>query len=190
MAPGESDIVTRVQAGEVGDFGQLYDWYIKKIYDFIYFKTFHRETAEDLTSQTFFKALEKINSFDQAKGTFSAWLYRIARNTVIDHYRTQKKEANIEDYWDISSDTDVAYEAEVNDQLEQIKKYLHLFKPQQREIILLRLWENLTFAEIADITGLSLANCKMTFSRTVRKIREELAPLLLWLMVVIKDLIA
>ena len=94
MENDEFAIVQSCQKGSVEDFGRLYDLYIKKIYNFIYYKTHHQETAEDLVSIVFTKALKKINTFDNS-GTFSAWLYRIARNTVIDHYRTKKLDYNI-----------------------------------------------------------------------------------------------
>jgi len=103
----EKDIIVSCQQGDLEKFSWLYDKYIKKIYDFIYFKTTHKETAEDLTSQTFFKALEKIKTFNSDKGTFSAWLYQIARNTVIDHYRTMKKTVDIDDVWDMAEDQDI-----------------------------------------------------------------------------------
>src|SRR6056297_2278284 len=90
MKQRESQAINNCQQGQLDSFNWLYERYIKKIYNFIYYKTMHQETAEDLTSQTFIKALNKINSFDSEQGTFQAWLYKIARNTVIDHYRTQK----------------------------------------------------------------------------------------------------
>lgn len=92
----------KCQKGELEAFGFLYDNYIKKIYDFIYYKTHHQETAEDLTNATFMKALENIRKFNLQEAYFPAWLYKIARNTVIDHYRTQKNHNNIDDAWDIA----------------------------------------------------------------------------------------
>src|SRR3990167_9293693 len=78
----ESSYVTKCQAGDTVAFGVLYDYYIDKIYRFVYYKTFVKEVAEDITSDVFHKALVKINSFDSSKGVFSAWLYRIARNAL------------------------------------------------------------------------------------------------------------
>lgn len=61
MAFSEQQVISQCQQGQLDGFGQLYDLYIKKIYNFIYYKTHHQQTAEDLTSQTFLKALSKIN---------------------------------------------------------------------------------------------------------------------------------
>ena len=161
MENNESQTIARIKGGELDQFGRLYDLYIKKIYNFIYYKTLHKETAEDLTSQTFFKALKNIKSFDEAKGSFSSWIYRIARNTVIDYHRTKRTEANIDDIWDLSSDSNIETDINTIQKLDTVKKYLQKFKPQQREIVIMRLWDQLSYQEIAEITGLTVANCKM-----------------------------
>ena len=175
MEPIESAAISACQAGNLKEFGVLYDRYVKKIYDFIYYKTWHRETAEDLTSQVFFKALEHIKSYDENKGNFSSWVYRIARNAVIDHYRTKKTETNIDDAWGLHDDTNIERDIDTAEKLAKVKTYLEQFKPQQREVVILRLWENMSYQEIADATGLSVANCKMTVSRVLSKLRQDMA---------------
>ena len=100
MDSKEQKLIKDCLGGDLKKFGGLYELYIDKIYKFIYFKTHHKETAEDLVSQTFFKALENIKGFDPSKGKFSSWLYRIARNCVIDYYRTKKAKIDIYDTWD------------------------------------------------------------------------------------------
>ena len=189
MEISESKIITSIKGGQLEEFGRLYDLYIKKIYNFIYYKTWHKETAEDLTSQTFFKALESIQSFEEKKGSFSAWLYRIARNTVIDHFRTTKIEKNIDDYWSLSSNSDIKTDIDLAQKLEQVKKYLQNFKPQQREIVIMRLWDQLSYQEIAEITGLTIASCKMTFSRVITKLRQDMAFVILYILILIKQII-
>jgi RNA polymerase sigma-70 factor (ECF subfamily) len=167
-------IVKNCQAGRTEEFGLLYDRYIRKIYDFVYYKTMRRETAEDLTSQTFLKALEKIDDFDGGKGAFGAWLYRIARNTVIDHYRTRKEDANIEDIWDLAGKDDVARDIDMKAKLEKVEKYLAALKREHREIVMLHLWEGLTHKEIAEALGKSEASCKMLYSRAITTLRREM----------------
>ncbi|MFH1325935.1 MAG: RNA polymerase sigma factor [Candidatus Falkowbacteria bacterium] len=169
----ESDIIARIQKGDSEDFGILYDRYIKKIYDFVYFKTGHKETAEDLVSIVFTKALEKINTFDNI-GSFSSWIYRIARNTVIDYYRTKKSDANIEDAWDLADDSYVEIDLDVKQKLAEVKKYLSKLKSEQRDIIIMRVWQEMSYAEIAEIVGKSEASCKMVFSRAMKQLRAEM----------------
>lgn len=166
--------IKQCQRGNLEAFGGLYDAYIKKIYDFVYFKTNHKETAEDIVSQVFFKALSKIGKFKFSQGTFQAWLYQIARNTVIDFYRTKKQDANVDDYWGLKDKTDIARDTEVKLKLEEVDVYLTKLKPEQREIIIMRVWQGMSYQEIAAVMVKSEASCKMVFSRAVRKLRDEI----------------
>lgn len=174
MLLNEKQIISSCQKGEYTDFGLLYDNYVKKIYDFIYFKTYHKETAEDLCSLSFIKALENINTFNFSKGSFNSWLYRIAQNTVIDYFRTKKKEINIDDVWDLSDKTDFAYDLENKLQLEELQKYLKSIKSPRRDIVIMRIWQQLSYKEIAEITQMSEANCKMIYSRTMSALKTQM----------------
>jgi RNA polymerase sigma-70 factor (ECF subfamily) len=171
----DGQLVEAAQAGDAEAFGQLYDRYVRKIHDYLFYRCHHRETAEDLTSQAFTKALERLASFDAAKGTFSAWIYRIARNTLIDHFRALKPETDIEDVWDLLRDgTDVARDAETAEKLRAVEAHLATLPSHQRELVIMRVWDGLTYAEIAEATGKSEASCKMAFSRTMSGLRKAL----------------
>lgn len=180
----ESEIIAQCQQGNLLEFGRLYDEYVRKVYQFIYFKTHHRETAEDLTSVVFLKALENIKSFDPKKAPFKAWLFRIARNTVIDHYRAHKETIDLEDAWDIKDKQDVARDAEMELTIEAVQKYMEKLKPDQREIVLLRVWGDHSFREIAEITGKSEAAAKMMFKRTIDALRGDFALLAIALILI------
>ncbi|MBA7604560.1 RNA polymerase sigma factor YlaC [subsurface metagenome] len=175
----EQEIIEQCKRGNLEEFEKLYDSYFKKIYSFIYYRTGHKETAEDLTSQTFIKALEKIQGFNLGKGTFSAWIYCIARNKVIDHYRTRKSELDISEVWGLGKDPSL--DIETRDRIREVKNYLKKIKKEQREIVLMRVWDGLSYKEIAEITGKSETNCKMIFFRTIGKLKEEIVLLLILL---------
>jgi RNA polymerase sigma-70 factor (ECF subfamily) len=168
-------LVASCQAGTLEDFDPIYRAYVKQIYGFTYRRTLNRETAEDLTSITFMKALEKIGSYKSGKGAFGAWLFRIARNTITDHYRTNRPVTNIEDVWDLASDdaTDVTVEHRLA--YEQIKEALQKLSSDKRDIVMMRLWDGLSYKEIAAITGKTETNCKVIFSRTLEVLRTETA---------------
>lgn len=170
----DASLVTRCQQGKSADFAKLYDKYIEKIYRFIYWRVQHKETAEDLTSQVFMKALNQIDSYDETKSTFATWIYRIARNTVIDHYRTMKQSVDIDDYWSLSDTVDIARDAEVRDKLQEVDQYLSHLSADQREIVLLRVWHGFSYKEIAELIGKTEASCKMVFSRVMTKLRVEI----------------
>lgn len=170
----EINAIKSCQKGDLKQFGLLYDRYIKKIYDFVFYKTHHKEIAEDLVSQSFMKALNNISKFNINEGTFQAWIYQIARNTVIDHYRTKKQDINIEDVWDLARDEDLERDIDAKNKLKRIEKYIKELKPQQRDIIIMRVWQGMSYEEIAEVMKQSEASCKMTYSRAIRKLRKEM----------------
>lgn len=179
----EKQAIQNCQKGNLKEFGTIYDTYVKRIHDFIYFKTYHKETAEDLTSKTFMKALESIKNYDAKIGSFSSWLYRIARNTVIDHYRKDKNTTNIEDVWDLSSGQDIKSDIEYKEDLAKVKIHLAKLSPENRDIVILRVWQEMSYAEIAEVVGKSEDSCKMMFSRTIAKFKKEIPAMALVLFI-------
>ncbi len=170
-------LVLAAKRGEGVAFGVLYDRYFDKIYRFVYYKTFVKETAEDIVSDVFHKAYERLASFDPKKGNFSQWIYRIARNAVIDHYRTQKKTVDIEDVFDIGEEDRTVAEHDVLLTMAHVRTYLEKLTPRQREIITLRVWEEKSYKEIAEIVEGTEDSVKMAFSRAMKDLREKCGPL-------------
>ncbi len=182
----DGQLVAAYRGGDQAAFGVLYDRYLEKIYRFIFYKTFDTATAEDLTSSTFFKALNKIGTLDLTRGTFSAWIYSIARNTVIDHYRSRHMAAATgEDIFDLSEENRTEETLDAKESLATVQEYLKTLSPTQREIVTLRLWEERSYAEIAAIVGGTESSVKMAFSRTIRKLREDLGALTLIALVIL-----
>lgn len=179
MENKELALIKACQSGDSEAFGQLYDQYFKKIYTFIYYKISQKEITEDLVSDTFTKALYSINKFKIDKGTFSAWLYRIARNTVIDYYRISKQTYSLDNAIEMGIENNFANDMDVAIQLNEVKDKLSQLSEQQQEIIILRVWEQLSYKEISEIIGKSEASCKMAFSRGIKELRLSLSVLLL-----------
>lgn len=167
------ELVRDFKSGNKDVFIELYDKYLKKIYNFIYFKTSHKETAEDLTSQTFIKALKQLENFKEVETTsFSAWLFTIARNNVCDYYRVSKDNQNIDDVWDLASEENILRDIEFKEKALFLAKYLKKLSAKQRDIIILRIFQDLSYKEIAEINEKSEAACKMEFSRALKTLKD------------------
>lgn len=184
----DNDIIyiERCKDGDGEAFAVLYDRYIDKIYRFVYYKVFEKETTEDIVSEAFYKAFKHIVGYDETKGSFSSWLYRIARNAVIDHYRGKKETANIEDVFESGYSERFSEKLDAKEIFKKISKHLESLSPKQREIIILRVWEDLSYKEIAEITGGSEGSVKMAFLRGIKDIREKFGPLALALLILMR----
>jgi len=184
----DEKIVRLCQKGNLEEFTGLYNKYVKKIYNFIYYKNLHKETAEDLTSETFLKALKNIRKFDPQKGAFSSLLYRIARNNIIDFYR-KRKSSTISDFWEKGSDEDITSDIMAKERLEEVKGYLQKLNSEKREIVIMRIWDNLSYKEISEILGKSEASCKMNFSRVMSQLRKDISLTSLILLVLMNKIL-
>lgn len=176
----EIDLVHEAQNGNSSAFGQLYDGHIKKIYDFIYYKTMHKDTAEDITSEVFMKAWRNISQF---KGDcFSAWLYKIARNTIIDYYRSRKSTLDIEDCWDLSDNSDLLTDLDNRLKTTEIKQAMKNLSSRDRELIIMRIWQDLSFREIAEHLGQNEGAVKVAFGRAITRLKTKvpLSLFILW----------
>lgn len=182
MENNEQILEEQFQNGNLEFFTELYNLYIRKIYGFVYFKTHHKQIAEDLTGEIFLKALENFKKFNLEKGRFSSWIYRIARNTIIDYYRTRKFEYNISDAWDLSAKDDINLDAENKEKIDKVRNFLRQMTSEQRDIIILRVWNDLSYREISEIMNKTEANCKMIFSRALGKMQQSGALILLMIL--------
>lgn len=177
----EAALVERCQNGDMEAFTGLYDHYITPIYRFLQYRTFDHMLSEDLASVTFLKALEKIGKYDAKKGPFAAWLYSIARNTLTDHFRTSHPTTELPEEWEAAGDEDATSTTERHLTQKEIRDALAQLEPLQRDIVILRMWDGLSHAEIAHIVGTTEGNSKVIFSRTLKELRGKVTPLALLL---------
>lgn len=171
--------------GELNYFWQIYERYVDKIYKFVYLKVNWQEIAEDITSDVFVSALNKISSFKiNEDSNLNAWLYRIAHNKVIDYYKSNKIEDNIDNCIELAMNTDYAKTIDNKDKLKEIFDYIKTLKKEHRDVFFYRFWEDLSYKEISEITWLTVDNCKQIVSRNLKSICANFVLLLLILLVI------
>jgi RNA polymerase sigma factor (sigma-70 family) len=160
------------------EFAAAYDDHVWDVYGYVGYRVRTREEAEDLTQVTFERALRAWGRFDPKRASAKTWLLAIARNVVIDHYRSDRSAQQ-----QPLSDGAVPQSAGVA-QVEpderglgpepELARALGRLGDRERELIALRFGGDMTGAEIAELTGLTLANVQQILSRSLRRLRAEL----------------
>lgn len=149
----EARLVRQARSGDSEAFAQLYDACVKRVYRYIYFRVAEDETAEDLTSQVFLKAWENLDRYKARGSPFLAWLYTIARNLVIDHYRTQKEFVSLEDVTlSAPEEQDPEEQAEMRFELQALRDALQFLTDDQQEVLILKFIVGLPNESIARMT--------------------------------------
>ncbi|WP_239676570.1 sigma-70 family RNA polymerase sigma factor [Natronosporangium hydrolyticum] len=174
-------LVERAQAGESEAFGLLYDRYVETVFKFIYFRVGNRQLAEDLTSDTFLRALKRINSFTWQGRDLGAWLVTIARNLVADHFKSGRYRLEVATGDVLDSDKEdrgpegtpetVVVDHITNVTLLSAVKQLN---PEQQECIVLRFLQGFSVAETAQAMGKNEGAIKALQYRAVRALARLL----------------
>jgi RNA polymerase sigma-70 factor (ECF subfamily) len=173
-SPSDVELVQRCSLDQEA-FGLLYDRYSDRIYSFVYSRLREPATAEDVTAEVFFKALKGIHTFRPSAGSFSAWLYRIARNTVVDHVRARRPTVSLELEMD-TSDPAAPVDDQAIDRVEvaQVWKAVAELNEAQRTAVVLRLARDLPIAEIASRMNRSEGAVKLLLHRALTALRKRL----------------
>ena len=148
----------QVKAAAKGDeqaFAGLYDTYLDSVYRFIYLRVEDQQTAEDITSNVFLRAWEKLGNYQFRGVPFRAWLFRIARNAVIDHYRTRKENAPLEVVLNSRDDNllPVSQQVGLRIEAEQVMVSMQHLTEDQRNVLTLKLVHGLNTKEVAKTLG-------------------------------------
>jgi RNA polymerase sigma-70 factor (ECF subfamily) len=171
------ELVERAQGGEAEAFGRLYDQYSDTVYRYIYYRVGGKATAEDLTSETFLRALRRIGTFTWQGRDFGAWLVTIARNLVADHFKSSRfrLEVTTGEMLDANeverSPEDSVLESLSNAALLDAVRRLN---PQQQECVTLRFLQGLSVAETARVMGKNEGAIKTLQYRAVRTLARLL----------------
>jgi RNA polymerase sigma-70 factor (ECF subfamily) len=170
-------LVDLARGGDAEAFGALYDHYSPAVYRFVYYRVSTRTLAEDITSDTFFRALRSMASFQWQGKDFGAWLTTIARNLIVDHYKSGRTrlETSTDDFSDRRETSD-SPEEEVLAALtnEALREAMAKLAPEQQECIVLRFLNGYSIAETAKSLGRSEGAIKQLQLRAVRNLAKLL----------------
>jgi len=153
-------------------FGALYDRYVERIYAFAYRRTQDEAAAEDMTSVTFEKALRHIRSYRWQGVSFGAWLYRIARNEVVQHHRRRRFTLPLLQ-WHVS-ETNVEASVQTSEQRDAVQAAFARLSEGDQEVLTLRFFEELSSAEVAEVLGCSVQNVYLRLHRALGRLRKQL----------------
>lgn len=151
----EQSLITRAQSRDAEAFGRLYEAYFEKIYRYVAIKIGNRTEAEDLTQQVFVNALESIGSYKMREVPFSAWLYRIAHNQIVDTLRRRSRRPTMEldESLPIPADGDLVEETELKLETKDLIEAARKLTKLQQEVIALRFGADMPIAQVAKVMG-------------------------------------
>lgn len=156
-------------------FGLLYDRYCDQIYGYVYRRLRERESAEDVTTEIFIKALRAIDTYRPEKAPFAAWLYRIAGNAVIDHVRARRSTASIDAVAEAADDGRPVDERALDRlEVERVWAAVDRLPPAQRTAVTLRFGRDLPIADIAAHLGRTEGAVKLLLNRGLTALRTVL----------------
>jgi RNA polymerase sigma-70 factor, ECF subfamily len=149
----ERRLVDLAKSGDGEAFGQLYEAYFDRVYRFIFFRVTDDHIAEDLASQVFLKAWENLHRY-HPRGPFLAWLYAIARNTVIDNYRTRKQVVSLDEAAPIAAQDDKLDDRmQFQFEVQSLREAMQHLTSEQQEVIMLKFMADYDTAQIAKEMG-------------------------------------
>ena len=171
----EEQLVQRAKQHDEEAFAQLYEEYFDKIYRFVALRIGDRMEAEDLTQQVFLNAIKAISSFRWKGVPFSAWLFRIAHNQVVDYLRKKKKRVSIPlEESLVASDDDPQLILERKLNIEQLTSATRKLTLAQQEVVSLRFAGEMSVAQVAKVMGRSEGAVKALQHSAIVALREVL----------------
>ena len=157
-------------------YAALYEQFMPKVYRYISFRITDENMAQDLTSIVFEKALTKFGSYNPQKASFSTWIFTIARNTIIDHYRVYGKHEDVVP--DVEAKTNAQYpspedEAIKEENTRKLRQFVSHLNKREQEAIVLKYSNGMSNREIGEVLNLTESNVGSILCRTIRKLRDS-----------------
>lgn len=169
----DSDLVSRAQAGETDAYAELYQRYVDPIYRYVRMRLGEDRAAEDLTEMVFLRSYEALPGYRERGHPFSAYLYRVARNLLVDHYRSKRQEvpldeADLEDHASAPEDGLIR-----QDRDQAIRLALASLPADYQEVIRLRVVMALPTATVAEWMGRREGSVRVLLHRALKALRKK-----------------
>ncbi|HEX5828756.1 MAG TPA: sigma-70 family RNA polymerase sigma factor [Candidatus Limnocylindrales bacterium] len=172
---GVERLVAAAKAGDPEAFGSLFDRYYGPVHRYVAARVGRPSDAEDLAQLVFVKALEALPRYEERGIPFGGWLFRLARNVVIDHIRTRREHVTLDLIVEKSTDADGPDElAALRQEMDSIACALRRLTPDQREAVELRFFAGLSAKEAADVMGRQEGTVRGLQFRAIAALRREL----------------
>ncbi len=178
MATDEYALIERARSDPEA-FGLLYERYVGKIYSYIYYRVGNHYDAEDLTARTFYRALNHIAEYTPRGAPFSAWLYRIAHNLVVNWHRDRQRHqlVSLEEamlHTPLEHTEELQQLREQEEERERLLAAVRSLPQDRQQLLILKFVEGLSNVEIGQIMGRSEGAIKSLYYRTLLSLREML----------------
>jgi RNA polymerase sigma-70 factor (ECF subfamily) len=167
-------LIDRATAGDREAFGELYERYISRVYRHVFYMVNDVDVAQDLTEQTFLRALEAIHRYENRGIPLLAWLLRIARNLYLNDQRVQRNNSSIRKNSEdaVAASSESCCEAKLNG--EEVRQAVGALEGDQRQVIVLRFMDGLSYADVARVLGKSVGAVRVAQYRALRALRRRL----------------
>lgn len=159
------------QPARESDWEALYVAHLPRVYNYFRYRVGDGPDAEDLTAIAFEKAWRHRARFRRDLGAFTTWLYAIARNVAVDHWRRRRETASLEEVELLDTGHTPEEAAALRSDFERLERLLALLPEREREVLSLKYGADMTNRSIAKLTGLSESNVGTILHRTIRQLR-------------------
>lgn len=172
----------RFRSGDSSAFSDIYDASYDTVYRFVYHRTLDTVFTEDIISDIYMKVLKNISTLRAtSEWEFFSWILRIAYTTLIDVVRREKPTDSLDDMiHEPGYEKNHAADIDNHSKLEEVLTFMETLSERDRLILSMRVWDELSYEEIASITGESVANCKQIVSRSLAKISANVSYLFIF----------
>ena len=173
----EKSLAELAQQGNPAAFGEIYDRHMSLVYHYAYTLLGNRSEAEDLTAETFLRALEAIKRYRWTGGPLSSWLLTIARNLGMSQLRRRQRAKDASRLLPAFTSRNPAEPRSAHGvDIEELHRAIAALSPVQREVIILRFVLALDYPQVAQVVGKSVNNVRVIQCRALQKLHKKLAP--------------